>query len=146
MKLSTITKTSEKYVPFKLDSAPCKALNKSSESAYIPSSVYNKKSARTPSFDSAYCDSQSLGKRSSVVKGYSNLKRKPSEHYSDLKKKQSVSNDKTCIHVIPENFVPSIVEAFRPLIEECIRVSEVLPYLQFIGKNPFCFKVKNCIF
>lgn len=128
--VTPITKTSAKYVPFNLDSAPYKALNKSAESAYVPPSVYKKKSARTPSFDFEYCDSQSLGKRFSIVKGYSDLKKKPSEHYSDLKKKQSDSNDKTCI--IPENFVPSMVEAFRPLIEECIRVSEVLPYLQFI--------------
>ena len=34
---------------------------------------------------------------------------------------------------MPENLVPQMVEAFRPLIEECIRVNEVLPYLHFLG-------------
>ena len=38
---------------------------------------------------------------------------------------------------IPENQVPQMVEAFRPLIEECIRVNEVLPYLHFLGISVF---------
>ena len=37
----------------------------------------------------------------------------------------------------PENQVPQMVEAFRPLIEECIRVNEVLPYLHFLGISVF---------
>ena len=35
-----------------------------------------------------------------------------------------------------KDYVPQMVEAFRSLIEESVRVSEVLPYLPFLGMEP----------
>ena len=106
------------------------------------------------SFDSAYCgDFQRItSKTSSSKTHFGHLSANNSKHHSS---KSLLKNNYDCYtglpvwsgkktfkdqksrklntDVKPENFVPQMVEAFRPLIEECIRVNEVLPYLHFLG-------------
>ena len=48
---------------------------------------------------------------------------------------QKIKKHSETLEAGSEANVPRMVEAFRPLIEDSVRVSELLPYLHFLGKS-----------
>ena len=107
-------------------------------------------SKQKSSFDSAYCgDLQSITSKASTLDYMSvnDLSVKTSASclkdsevcytgvpgWSGKRRVKDEKSRKLKAVEMPENLVPQMVEAFRPMIEECIRVNEVLPYLHFLG-------------
>ena len=85
------------------------------------------------SYDSAFDDRSSRVSNKSLDDDVDNMTRPDGPQLDETTKRYDSQ----------EARIQQMVDAFRPIIEEIIRVTEVLPYLLFLGNTYYCIRMKE---